>query len=333
MLKTGTLERFLRISESATPLTKDPSGRLVQLASLIGEEITNDKIYFERPFAADANIVSLTSGIYLKYFTLEMENMFSTVLQTVNLESQSDKQQLEVIMKSPTNIFELYYSIRELQEKYLSLVVEDDSTQSNLKETFSVHRWLSPYIQMWLISSEDSMMKWVDSAVQADKFEAINAEADVLHSTSVIDLFYSFNQMMECLKKLDWDVAGGAASEEEATMRKMHWCLFLTRYSRTLGRGLAKYGENLSNQVVNERLQFLKDYQSKNKVMGDNLEMAIGSLLSPTKKLANSSTKNLENKAEWIAGTDTTGRLCVKVNNIEAARLQLNDIYDELKID
>ncbi|KAI3646216.1 hypothetical protein MP228_009144 [Amoeboaphelidium protococcarum] len=336
LLKSGTLERFMRISEMSNPVKEDPVGRLVKLAAMIIEEIDSDKLYFEEPFAADINIVCLTSGIYLKYYTLEMENFTAQMQPAVK---QSKKQ--ADLLEHGTNIFELFYAVKDLQEKVLiNLRNSQDQSDRDLADTFNLHRWLAPGIHSWLIHSEGKLLQWVESSVAADRFESLSGDSGLLHSTSVIDLFFCLNQMIECLNKLDWIQAGGSITDDEngdssdddgeITMRTMHWNLFLTRYARVLNRGVAKYGEILSGQVMQERLQYVKAAGGKG---NDNLDVALSGLLSPSKKLANASVKSLNNQVEWLAGTKATQQLCVKVNNIEAARVQLNETYSQLKVD
>ena len=330
LVQIGTLERFMRLNEMAAPMEKNHVLRLVKLAGLIIDEIEADKTYFQRPFSADLNIVSITASIYLKQFTLEMQLLVSELAPNKKDVITDDA------VKATGQIFELYYRVRELQEKYLPLIDQDDDVNETLKQGFSLHSWFAPCIHTWLIQSEKKMLEWINSAVELDSFQAVNADGNILHSTSVIDLFFCCNQVVECLKKLEFETAGGAGMRDlndEVEMRRRHWCMFLTRFGRTMSRVLNKYCEVMSHQVLEDRLRHLK--QTKEAASKLTLEGALSSLTASRQSLTQSKDNLATSKQfnEWLTSSSkTTKQLCIRVNNIEAARSQLHDMHESLEV-
>lgn len=122
-------------------------------------------------------------------------------------------------------------------------------------------------------------MAWVNQAIRRDAFAVRAEQADEIvpeenrHSVSVIDIFRSFNQVVENLVQLEWD-------------DDLQYAKFMTALSSSIGKGVAKYCESLEqmfaremdrltpeqeaalNQTTQEKLmQFAKDtWTSKDKI-------------------------------------------------------------------
>jgi hypothetical protein len=52
LVRAGTVERYMRLSELAMPVEEHQVSRLCKLASLIMEEVDSDAAYFQKPFSA-----------------------------------------------------------------------------------------------------------------------------------------------------------------------------------------------------------------------------------------------------------------------------------------
>jgi len=135
-------------------------------------------------------------------------------------------------------------------------------------------------------------MEWVNQAIRKDAF-AIGAE-DVAnlpldenrHSVSVIDIFRSFNEVVENLVQMEWD-------------DDLQYAKFMTALSNSIGKGVAKYCESLEqmfareldrltpeqeaalNQTTQEKLmQFAKDtWTNKDKIEPFQFSSEVGLIL------------------------------------------------------
>lgn len=88
-------------------------------------------------------------------------------------------------------------------------------------------------------------MEWVEQAVRRDDFtvrvEEGNevAEEDQRHSVSAIDIFRSFNQVIEQMVQLEWD-------------DDFQYAKFMTALSKSIGKGVARYCELLEQMFIKE---------------------------------------------------------------------------------
>lgn len=98
---------------------------------------------------------------------------------------------------------------------------------------------LADAVWRWLKITETKVIGWVDAAIQQDHFVLAAREEhdreptdDERHSSSVVDIFRSFNQIVYELKKLEW--------QDEYQLAK-----FSTALAKTVGVGIGRYCEVL----------------------------------------------------------------------------------------
>lgn len=88
-------------------------------------------------------------------------------------------------------------------------------------------------------------MEWVNQAIRQDKFTVGGGELDEVvpeekrHSVSVIDIFRSYNQVVENLIGLEWD-------------DDLQYAKFMTALANSMGKGVAKYCESLEQMFARE---------------------------------------------------------------------------------
>lgn len=93
--------------------------------------------------------------------------------------------------------------------------------------------------------TDTSVMEWVNQAIRRDAFAVRAEQADEIvpeenrHSVSVIDIFRSFNQVVENLVQLEWD-------------DDLQYAKFMTALSNSIGKGVAKYCESLEQMFARE---------------------------------------------------------------------------------
>lgn len=104
---------------------------------------------------------------------------------------------------------------------------------------------LQEFVWRWLRLTDQKVMDWVSQATRQDAFsvradEAVDlAPEDDRHSVSVIDIFRSFNQVVENLVNLEWD-------------DDFQYAKFMTHLSNSIGKGVATYCDSLEKMFARE---------------------------------------------------------------------------------
>ena len=180
--------------------------------------------------------------------------------------------------------------------------------------TFDLVTWFRPYVTLWLALSEERTAGWVRRAVHSDSFEPV-AEADTLHSTSVVDLFDALAQQVRALQALAWPDAYDLA-------------VFFSQLAHSMRRLVELYCEELEALYMAE--------------MTPPPPLSSPALAFATEALASLPPKH----AAWVAKAKLTiqgekrvtpfllePRSCVKLNNMERARRQLDVLYQAIDAD
>ena len=129
-----------------------------------------------------------------------------------------------------SDIFDLYAGVRQLQRTC-------ESIDFRLADKVPMARWFKTFVKEWLIKSETKIREWVTNAIELDKWQRLSE--DVLYSTSIIDVFTSFQQQLDFVRAFDWP------NEDESQ-------LFMTRLIQEICEGIAKYVSILSAQLTRE---------------------------------------------------------------------------------
>ncbi len=150
------------------------------------------------------------------------------------LEGAAERQQ-EVPMQDG---FDLYEELSEVRRRHTTALPD-------VSFPFHIESLLADFVWRWIRMSDEQIKGWVENAVKQDRFtvrtevpKAIPTE-DERHSVSVIDIFRSFNQVIDQITQLNWDDDVGYAK-------------FLTALSKAIGDGLARYCELLDQMFSRE---------------------------------------------------------------------------------
>lgn len=98
-------------------------------------------------------------------------------------------------------------------------------------------------------------MDWVEQATKQDTFTVRTDDSNTLsedelrHSVSAIDIFRSFNQVVEELVNLGWD-------------DDLQYAKFMTALSKSIGRGIARYCELLEQSFIKEMDRLSPDQEA-----------------------------------------------------------------------
>ncbi|TFK48247.1 hypothetical protein OE88DRAFT_562689 [Heliocybe sulcata] len=165
---------------------------------------------------------------------------------------------------------------------------------------FDLGGFFEPYVRQWLLNTENRTSQWVQNAVAADKFQAEDASG---HSSSIVDLFDSLRSPIQFLQDLEW-------SDEYQEAR------FATSLAKTISKAIEQYCRSVEELFMAELFPRPADFLQPQKS---------SAWLEKAKQLAQGEKK--------IEPFNFQAESCVKLNNVEAARKLLDNMYNQLQAD
>ncbi|KAI0078393.1 hypothetical protein K474DRAFT_1744807 [Panus rudis PR-1116 ss-1] len=213
----------------------------------------------------------------------------------------SRKRLFEDSMNGPTpdvpiqDVFALYRRTKTLMGMYQAFVPNGDAE-------FDIAGFFEPYVQQWLTNTHEKTTQWVQAAIAADKFEAEGPEG---HSSSIIDLFDSLRSPINFLDELEW-------SDEYQEAK------FYTSLSKTISRAIEQYCRSVEELFMAEMFPRPTDFIQPQKS---------SAWLEKAKQLATTTGEKKLNPFNFRPES------CVKLNNIQAARRLLDNMYAQMKAD
>ncbi|THG95324.1 hypothetical protein EW026_g6311 [Hermanssonia centrifuga] len=192
------------------------------------------------------------------------------------------------------DIFALYRRTKTLMGMYKAFCTKGDAE-------FDLGGFFEPYVSQWLVDTDSKTTQWVQAAIAADKFQAEGPEG---HSSSIIDLFDSLRSPISFLDDLEWT--------DELQEAK-----FYTSLSKTISKAVEHYCRSVEELFMTEMFPRPTDYLQPQKS---------SAWLEKAKQLANTTEKKLE---PFTFQPES----CVKLNNIEAARRLLDNMYAQMQAD
>ncbi|WWD22030.1 hypothetical protein CI109_106518 [Kwoniella shandongensis] len=160
-----------------------------------------------------------------------------------------------------------------------------------------------PTVWSWLTQTSSKTKQWADQALAVDKFEPSSPHGP---SSSVTDLFDSFRSAVQFLMDLKWP------DEHQLA-------LFATRLSKIISLSISDYCEKME-QLFAEDMRQVETSQT------------VAQQKAWVEK-ARATLASLQGERKIQAFFNFTPQSCVKLNNIEAARQQLDQLYDMLRAD
>ncbi|UZJ54161.1 hypothetical protein CBS101457_003481 [Exobasidium rhododendri] len=169
--------------------------------------------------------------------------------------------------------------------------------------SFSITEWFEPHIRHWLLTTERKTTEWVHNAVSQDTFVPIDSEGAV-HSSSIDDLFGALQQPLDFILTLQWPDAYRNAR-------------FLTSMAKTVSRSIEQYCSMVEEMFMEEMFPRSAEGQDASQKQSAWMIKAKQTLQG-------------EKKVEPFHFQATS---CVKLNNIESARLLLDKLYTKIDAD
>ncbi|KAJ5464630.1 uncharacterized protein N7458_000316, partial [Penicillium daleae] len=177
---------------------------------------------------------------------------------------------------------------------------------------FHVEGLLEEFVWRWLHLTDQSVMEWVNQAIRQDQFTVRGGELagvvpeDNRHSVSVIDIFRSYNQVVENLIGLEWD-------------NDLQYAKFMTALSNSMGKGVAKYCESLEQMFAREMDRLTPEQEA--------------ALNQTTQEKLMQFAKDTWTNKDKIEPFQFSSESLVKLNNIEYALAQLDSLEREINVD
>ncbi len=194
------------------------------------------------------------------------------------------------------DIFTLYNRVKALLRMYQAFC-------SDAELSFSITDWFEPHIRHWLINSEKKTAEWVHNAIANDSFTPIESEGAV-HSSSIDDLFGALQQPVDFILGLKWPHAYQNAR-------------FLTTLAKIVSRAVEQYCSRVEEMFMEEMFPRTAEDQ-------DMAQKQSAWMVKAKQTLAG------EKKVEPFHFQATS---CVRLNNIEAARVLLDKLYQKIDAD
>ncbi|KIY48530.1 hypothetical protein FISHEDRAFT_43123 [Fistulina hepatica ATCC 64428] len=217
----------------------------------------------------------------------------------------NQKRLFESSMNGPTpdvpiqDIFALYRRSKMLQGMFSAFVQEGHVD-------FDIAVFFEPYVRQWLLNTDGKTEQWVEAAIAADKFEAEGTEG---HSSSIVDLFDSLRSPITFLQDLEWNDAYQNA--------RFFTALAKASTRRTISKAVDQYCRSIESLFLAEMFPRPTDYLQPQKS---------SAWLEKARQLAIQGERKVE-------PYNFQPQTCVKLNNIEAARRLLDNMYEQMKVD
>ncbi|KAI7950962.1 hypothetical protein MJO29_009636 [Puccinia striiformis f. sp. tritici] len=192
------------------------------------------------------------------------------------------------------DVLELYRALIEIEKKH-------NMCNPNTPLVIPIDAWFFPYVQNWLEAAEKKTSEWVQSAIKADTF---SPEGNDSHSTSIIDLMDSCCSAVDFIQKLKWP-------------KEFQNAKFMTKLARIISKSIEQYSAIIEQSFVEEMFP---------KASTDADREANRSAIWTRARLVVQGDK----KPEAFQFQESS---CVKLNNVEAARVLLDKMYNTIDAD
>ncbi|KAL6253094.1 hypothetical protein RBB50_000815 [Rhinocladiella similis] len=187
------------------------------------------KRFRKNPEVLGINPLMILLNCTLPAFAEDSKAIVESVLNT------AQRNQLEIPIQDG---FDLYKELSEFRRVHADAL-------PHRPFPYKLEDLLADFVWKWIRTTEEQVVGWVEGAVKHDSFTVRTQNPgqvpteDERHSTSVMDIFSSFNQIIDQIGQLNWD--------DDLTYAK-----FLTAISKAIGNGVARYCELLDQMFSKE---------------------------------------------------------------------------------
>ncbi|KAF9110805.1 hypothetical protein BGX27_005855 [Mortierella sp. AM989] len=196
------------------------------------------------------------------------------------------------------DVFPLYQLCRELVTLF-------ETYAPSSSAHFNISTWFRPYVLKYLEMLDASITEWVTAAIKQDQFEEVSVGAG--HSSSASDLFTFFYEPLTWVKGLNWP-----DEYQRAT--------FFSKLAKVFCKAVDLYAEYMETMF--------------NGCMPSSVAVAASTEVKTlSEQLASFTFRSESAEAKKAAQFVFTPKMCVLVNNIEAVRQRLDELYRNMDVD
>eukprot|EP01136_Pigoraptor_vietnamica_P036517 Opistho-1_new@103209 len=203
-------------------------------------------------------------------------------------------------------VFTLYHRLRRYNERNLILA------RGSGFQGFPLADMFRPHVDSWLAQTRVKGLEWVKAAIESDKFAPLSDKER--HSSSVVDLFCMLHQFADFLLELKWP------NEEQGDQ-------FFTSLSETVAMIIDYFGASM--------VESLNTIAAKG-----STSPSTSPQLTRRTSASNMSVEATSTIGRFFSGQGKTpsqvpfaADICVRLNNLEAARQQLGELYSRIDAD
>jgi C2 domain/MUN domain len=220
---------------------------------------------------------------HLSLFSADSQSMFNHLMTHTNEDPSFE------------DIVILYKKLVEIRDLF------EQVNSTNATFSFKIEETFYPFIIKWAESSSDLAVSWVDPAIESDKFLPIDVEAGALNSSSVNDIFTSFNSGLSLIRDFHW--------KNQVHVAQLHTILL-----KGISSATSRYANRLF-QLFMEELRAKDDEANRVKSRQDKwIAMA----------------KTAVNFKEKFVPYNFLSQTFVKLNDIELAQKNLDRIENDI---
>ncbi|CAG7961297.1 unnamed protein product [Penicillium salamii] len=270
---------------------------VIQLGDAIAKLATKiQKRYRKNPEIMGVNPYTTLCSNVLPMFAEDAHEMVVRILEQANARGE------EIPIEDGFDLYKQLATVRRLFH----------NTHEDAKFPFHVESLLQEFVWRWLRLTDQKVMDWVSQATRQDAFtvradEAMDlAPEDDRHSVSVIDIFRSFNQVVENLVNLEWD-------------DDFQYAKFMTHLSNSIGKGVATYCDSLEKMFAREMDRLTPEQEA--------------ALNQTAQEKFLQFAKDAWTNKEKIEPFQFSSESLVKLNNIEYALSQLDKLEKDINVD
>ncbi|KAH8431185.1 C2 domain protein [Aspergillus melleus] len=271
---------------------------IIQLCDAIaklGQKIR--KRYRHNPEIMGVNPYRTLLSNVLPIFAEDAHEMVVRILEQEKIRGE------EIAMEDGFDLYKQLTSIRALFTEALP----------DVPFPFKVEDLLEDFVWRWIHLTDQKVMDWVEQAIRQDAFtvRADDPTSDLVpedhrHSVSVIDIFRSFNQVVEQMISLEWD-------------DDLQYAKFMTALSKSIGKGVSRYCEALEQMFAKEMDRLSPDQEA--------------AMNQTTQEKLMQIAKEAWASKEKIEPFQFFPESLVKLNNIEYALSQFDKLEHEINVD
>ncbi|ODQ65445.1 hypothetical protein NADFUDRAFT_70902 [Nadsonia fulvescens var. elongata DSM 6958] len=257
---------------------------VIELADSIIGLVKKQQKRYKYPLFDQIYITKVCAAKQLSLFSADSESMFEFLISHIQARGEDPAfEDIIQLFKKLVEIRDLFYQVSKVQFEF------------NLEDSFV------PFVMRYIQESSKLAVSWVDTAISNDSFLPQDEDSRTMYSTSVSDIFTSFNSAITVIEDLHWN-------------NEYQRAKFYTRLLEGISSAICRYCAKLLASFNEElRIDDVKSTQFKSR-QEKWIYMA----------------KTAVGGREMVKPYHFLKETCVKLNNIEFAQTHFDKIETNL---